>query len=147
VHGLRAARLCRVKCVQGDERTSNSVATVTVVTINKTRICARTSYCIAATMYALRRSFPIVASSARTFTTTAQRPLAKMQLIGRLAAPAEEVATSTGRNLVRYALGVSTGPRDEDGNRGVSWFKIASFADGPQKELLLSLPKGSVSSL
>lgn len=95
-------------------------------------------------MQSLRFQIP---RAARAFSTTTPRPLAKMQLIGRLADQPELVPTSTGRELVKYALGVSQGPRDEQGNRGVSWFKVASFAEGPQRDLLLSLPKGYVLSL
>ena len=80
--------------------------------------------------------------SLRAFSTTPARPLAKMQIIGRLADAPEEQDTSVGRTVVRYALGVNTGPRDAEGNRPTSWFKVASFAEGRQKELLLSLTKG-----
>ncbi|KAK3053917.1 ssDNA-binding protein, mitochondrial [Extremus antarcticus] len=66
-----------------------------------------------------------------------------MQMIGRLADQPEDTPTSTGTALTKFALGVSTGRKDENGNRGVSWFKVASFADGGQRELLLSLPKGT----
>jgi hypothetical protein len=91
----------------------------------------------------LRQNAPRAA--ARAFSTTAARPLAKMQIIGRLADTPEEHDTSSGKSIVRYALGVSSGPKDADGNRGVSWFRVASFMqDGPQKDLLLSLPKGLV---
>ncbi|KAK5112671.1 hypothetical protein LTR85_011182 [Meristemomyces frigidus] len=89
------------------------------------------------------RSLPRAALSARAFSTTAPRPLAKMELIGRLADTPELMPTSTGRDIIKYALGVSGGPRDENGNRAVSWFKIASFVEGPQRDLLLSLPKGT----
>jgi hypothetical protein len=65
-----------------------------------------------------------------------------MQLIGRLADQPELVPTSTGREISRFALGVSTGKQDEEGNRPVSWFNIGSFVEGPQREYLLSLPKG-----
>jgi len=65
-----------------------------------------------------------------------------MQLIGRLADTPELTPTSTGRELIKYSLGVSGGPRDEQGNRATSWFRIASFVEGPQRDLLLSLPKG-----
>ncbi|SMR56952.1 unnamed protein product [Zymoseptoria tritici ST99CH_1E4] len=83
-------------------------------------------------------------AAARAFSTTTARPLAKMQIIGRLADKPDEFDTSTGRKIVRYALGVSSGPKDENGNRGVSWFRVACFMeDGPQKDLLLSLGKGS----
>ena len=77
-----------------------------------------------------------------SFSTSPPRPLSKMQLIGRLADSPELTPTSTGRDVIRYALGVSSGPRGEDGNRATSWFRIASFVEGAQRELLLSLPKG-----
>lgn len=86
---------------------------------------------------------PIV--RAARFSTTSPRALAKMSLIGRLADAPEAQDTATGRQIIRYALGVSTGPKDDEGNRGVSWFRIAAFAnDGPQKDLLLSLQKGTL---
>lgn len=78
----------------------------------------------------------------RTFSTTRANQLAKMQLIGRLADQPELQPTSTGREISKFALGVSSGPRDENGNRGVSWFRVATFVEGPQRDLLLSLPKG-----
>ncbi|GAB7362367.1 hypothetical protein MBLNU230_g2692t2 [Neophaeotheca triangularis] len=101
----------------------------------------------------LLRSLPRAALSTPTtglaaqraaFSTTRANALAKMQIIGRLADTPEATPTSTGRELVRYALGVSTGPRDEQGNRATSWFKVASFQEGPQREVLLSLPKGTL---
>lgn len=89
------------------------------------------------------RSLPRAASAARAFSTTTPRHLAKMQLIGRLADQPELMPTSTGRELIRYSLGVSSTQRDENGNRATSWFKVASFVEGAQRDLLLSLPKGS----
>ncbi|KAK4983182.1 ssDNA-binding protein, mitochondrial [Elasticomyces elasticus] len=66
-----------------------------------------------------------------------------MQLIGRLAAEPELTATATGKELVRYALGVSTGPKSgETGERATSWFRVVSFQEGPQRDLLVGLPKG-----
>ncbi|KAK5109471.1 hypothetical protein LTR62_007031 [Meristemomyces frigidus] len=89
----------------------------------------------------LARAIP---STARAFSTTPTRSLAKMQLIGRLADTPEVIHTSTGRDVIKYALGVQGGPRDENGQRGVSWFRVASFLpEGAQRELLLSLPKGT----
>ncbi|KAG8623183.1 hypothetical protein KVT40_008159 [Elsinoe batatas] len=93
------------------------------------------------TQRALTRS---LGSASRQFSTTAPRSLARMQLIGRLADKPELVSTQTGRELVRYALGVSAGPKDESGNRQTSWFRVASFTDGPQKDFLLNLPKGTL---
>lgn len=78
----------------------------------------------------------------RAFSTTAPRPLARMQIIGRLADTPEVFATSNGKEIVRYALGVQQGPRDAEGNRTTSWFRVASFQEGPQRDLLCSLPKG-----
>ncbi|KAK4950016.1 ssDNA-binding protein, mitochondrial [Elasticomyces elasticus] len=68
-----------------------------------------------------------------------------MQLIGRLAAEPELTATATGKELVRYALGVSTGPKSgETGERATSWFRVVSFQEGPQRDLLVGLPKGAL---
>lgn len=91
-------------------------------------------------MFSLRTALP--GASARAFSTTTPRALAKMQLIGRLADTPSVNPTSTGRDVIKYAIGVSTGSKDENGNRGVSWFRVASFSEGAQKDLLLSLPKG-----
>jgi len=90
-----------------------------------------------------RRAPSTLARSARAFSTTTPNALARMQLIGRLADTPEATPTSTGREMIRYALGVSAGPKDENtGQRGTSWFRVASFVEGPQKDLLTSLPKG-----
>ena len=94
-----------------------------------------------ATMQSLR-SLHAPRAFARAFSTTTPRALARMQLIGRLADQPELAPTSTGREISRFAIGVSTGPKDVDGNRSTSWFNIGSFVEGPQRDLLLSLPKG-----
>ncbi|KZF19153.1 nucleic acid-binding protein [Xylona heveae TC161] len=78
---------------------------------------------------------------ARAFSTTPRNQLAKMTLIGRLAADPELTATSSGQEMVRYAIGTSYGPKD---NRQTSWFRIASFDDGPRRDYLLSLQKGTL---
>ncbi|PSK56573.1 single-stranded DNA-binding protein RIM1 [Elsinoe australis] len=89
---------------------------------------------------ALRRT---LGAAQRSFSTTSPQSLARMQLIGRLADKPEVITTQTGRELVRYALGVSAGPKDESGNRQTSWFRVASFSEGPQKDYLLGLQKGT----
>ncbi|KAK3717256.1 ssDNA-binding protein, mitochondrial [Vermiconidia calcicola] len=66
-----------------------------------------------------------------------------MQIIGRLADQPEVSATSTGRDITRFALGVSSGRPDENGNRPVSWFRVASFVEGAQRDFLTSLQKGT----
>ncbi|KAI5249485.1 putative ssDNA binding protein [Aureobasidium subglaciale] len=90
------------------------------------------------------RSAPRVLNGARAFSTSPAHSLARMQLIGRLADQPELTPTSTGRELVRYALGVKGGPKNENGERQTSWFRVASFAEGPGRDLLLSLPKGTL---
>lgn len=85
---------------------------------------------------------PRFAQAARAFSTSPAHNLAKLQLIGRLADVPEVRATSTGREITKYALGVATGPRNEQGERGVSWFKLTSFAEQAARDVLTNLPKG-----
>ena len=93
------------------------------------------------TMFSLR-TYKALPRATRAFSTTSPNALARMQLIGRLADTPEHTSTATGRDLVRYALGVSVGPKDENGQRATNWFRVASFTEGAQRELLTSLPKG-----
>jgi single-stranded DNA-binding protein len=88
------------------------------------------------------RSLARSSNGLRAFSTSPVNKLARMQLIGRLADTPELTPTSTGRELVKYAIGVKAGPKNENGERQTSWFKVASFAEGPGRDLLLSLPKG-----
>ncbi|CAD0042337.1 unnamed protein product [Aureobasidium pullulans] len=69
------------------------------------------------------RSAPRVLNGVRAFSTSPAHSLAKMQLIGRLADQPELTPTSTGREMVRYALGVKAGPKNENGERQTSWFR------------------------
>lgn len=64
-----------------------------------------------------------------------------MQLIGRLAAEPELLPTASGREVIRYAVGVEAGPK---GGREVSWFKVASFDEGPRREFVMGLQKGTL---
>ncbi|KAF2669168.1 single-strand binding protein family [Microthyrium microscopicum] len=77
----------------------------------------------------------------RAFSTTPRPNLARMQVIGRLGAEPELVATSTGKELVRYVVASSYGPSDD---RKTSWFRVASFAEGGARDFLLSLQKGTL---
>lgn len=82
-------------------------------------------------------------TATRAFSNSTRRPLARMQIIGRLADVPELYATSTGKELVRYAVGVPQGPKDEAGNRQASWYRVAAFIEeGPQRDYVLNLPKG-----
>jgi hypothetical protein len=92
------------------------------------------------TSFALRRALPI---SARAFSTSAARPsFAKMTIVGRLADTPELQATSTGQEILRYAVGTNSG-RGE--NQKTSWFRVTSFLpEGPQRDFIASLEKGYV---
>ncbi|SPJ85337.1 related to single-stranded DNA-binding protein [Fusarium torulosum] len=87
-----------------------------------------------------RRAALAPASAARAFSTTTPRPLAKITIVGNLADTPEVHPTSTGREVLRYAVASNSG-RGE--NRKTSWFKVTSFAEGAQRDYLMNLPKGA----
>jgi len=79
---------------------------------------------------------------ARRFSTSPSHSLAKIIVTGRLAADPEPYHTPSGREIVRYTVATSHGSKD---NRQTSFFRISSFPnDGPQKDYLLSLTKGTL---
>lgn len=74
------------------------------------------------------------------FSTTQARGFARITVMGHLGAAPELQATSTGTELIKYAVASSSGPKD---NRTTSWFRVTSFAPaGPQRDFIMSLPKG-----
>lgn len=76
----------------------------------------------------------------RAFSTTTPRPVATITVIGHLADTPELQATSTGRELLRYAVASNSGPSN---NRQTSWFRVTAFEnEGPRRDFLTSLPKG-----
>lgn len=78
----------------------------------------------------------------RAFSTTPVRPVAKITIVGNLADTPELQATSTGREILKYAVASNSGTKD---NRQTSWFRVTSFeAEGPRRDFLQSLPKGYV---
>jgi len=79
------------------------------------------------------------ATATRAFSTTPRASIARMSLVGRLGVAPEEVTVSNDRTLVRYVIGTNYG-KGED--QKTSWFRVASFVEGKQKDLLLSVPKG-----
>ncbi|EKG15841.1 Inorganic polyphosphate/ATP-NAD kinase predicted [Macrophomina phaseolina MS6] len=93
-------------------------------------------------MNALRTS--AFAAGRRAFSTTPRAQLAKMTIIGRLGAEPELVNTSTGKEMVRYVLATNSGRRE---NNETSWFQVVSFDEGPRKDFLLNLPKGTLMHL
>ncbi|KAI1337946.1 nucleic acid-binding protein [Xylariaceae sp. FL0016] len=90
----------------------------------------------------LARRLPTASASlARSFSASARRDIAKMTIVGNLAATPEIKATSTGREILEYAVASNSGPRDK---QTTSWFKVASFIEeGPRRDYLASLPKGT----
>jgi hypothetical protein len=81
----------------------------------------------------------------RAFSTSPISPLARLSLIGRLAATPELIHTASGNEVVKYALGVSYGLSSD---RKTSWFNVASFQkEGPSRDYLTSLEKGYVSDI
>ena len=85
---------------------------------------------------------PSLLSQTRAFSTTPRPQIAKITIVGRLAAEPELVSTSTGQDMVRYAVGTSYGPRE---NRQTSWWRVASFVEeGKGRERLMGLVKGWV---
>ncbi|ODA80019.1 hypothetical protein RJ55_02977 [Drechmeria coniospora] len=80
-------------------------------------------------------------TATRSFSTSAPRSVARISIIGNLADTPEVQPTSSGREILKYAVASNTGPRD---NRQTSWFRVTSFAEGPRKDFMLSLPKGAM---
>ncbi|KAF2854414.1 ssDNA binding protein-like protein [Plenodomus tracheiphilus IPT5] len=81
------------------------------------------------------------APAARAFSTTPRQQIARMTVVGRLGVAPEEVTISGDRTLVRYVIGTSYGKGEE---KKTSWFRVASFVQGAQKDFLMSVPKGSL---
>ncbi len=78
----------------------------------------------------------------RAFSVSAPRPLAKISLIGHLAASPELTATSTGHEIVKYSLATSSGPKD---NRHTSWWRVTAFIEaGARRDFVLGLDKGTL---
>ncbi|KAL2053195.1 hypothetical protein ABVK25_006520 [Lepraria finkii] len=78
----------------------------------------------------------------RSFSTTPVSRLARMTIVGRLADSPEIIATASGQDVIRDALGTSHGPKD---NRQTSWWKVACFApEGGLRDLVMGLGRGSL---
>ncbi|MCJ1478686.1 ssDNA-binding protein, mitochondrial [Lambiella insularis] len=78
----------------------------------------------------------------RLFHSTPPSRVAKITIVGHLAAEPELMPTSTGTDMVRYAVGTGYGPRE---NRQTSWWRVASFVkEGEGRDRILALPKGTL---
>ncbi|KAH6719763.1 hypothetical protein DL95DRAFT_353613 [Leptodontidium sp. 2 PMI_412] len=90
-----------------------------------------------------RRALRTAAPLSRTFTSSAPRSsFAKMTIVGRLAGTPELQATSTGKEVLKYTVATSSGPRD---NLKTNWFRVAAFLpEGPQRDFISALDKGTL---
>ncbi|KAL4916796.1 hypothetical protein BDW62DRAFT_185241 [Aspergillus aurantiobrunneus] len=89
----------------------------------------------------LLRAAPRAATPARSFTSSAARSTARMNITGRLGSEPELFNTAGGREYVKYVVASSSGPKD---NRVTSWFRVAAFVSDSQREFILNLPKGAL---
>ncbi|KAL7789939.1 hypothetical protein V8C37DRAFT_403760 [Trichoderma ceciliae] len=94
--------------------------------------------------FLFRRAAAATAGAARAFSTTSPRSVARITIIGNLAdTPEAQVSGNqdSPREYVRYAVASNSGSKE---NRQTSWFRVTGFVDGPRKDFLLSLPKGTL---
>ncbi|KAK4185353.1 single-stranded DNA-binding protein rim1, mitochondrial [Podospora australis] len=83
-----------------------------------------------------------VAAPVRAFSSTAQRSIARITVVGRLADTPQLRASSTGKEYLTYSVGSNTGSGD---NVKTSWFRVRAFIDeGAQRDYYLNIPKGSL---
>ncbi|KAK0748639.1 hypothetical protein B0T21DRAFT_356965 [Apiosordaria backusii] len=79
--------------------------------------------------------------SARSFSSTAARPYARITIVGNLADTPELRAGSSGKEYLRYAVASNSGTSD---NRKTSWFNVTAFPSSTSaRDFYLSLEKGS----
>ncbi|KAG6303027.1 hypothetical protein E4U09_001131 [Claviceps aff. purpurea] len=91
--------------------------------------------------FLFRRATAASACAARSFSTSTPRSFARITVVGHLADTPEATTTSTGKEIIKYAVASNHGTKD---NRQTSWFKITNFADGPRRDFMLSLSKGTL---
>ncbi|GFP52254.1 hypothetical protein ACSS6W_003718 [Trichoderma asperelloides] len=94
--------------------------------------------------FLFRRATAATAGAARAFSTTSPRSIARITIVGNLAdAPEAQVGGSeqNPKEYIRYAVASNSGSKE---NRQTSWFRVTGFVDGPRKDFLLGLPKGTL---
>ncbi|KAL7819824.1 hypothetical protein V8C26DRAFT_395334 [Trichoderma gracile] len=92
--------------------------------------------------FLFRRTAAASAGAARAFSTSSPRSVARITIVGNLAdTPEAQVSSSSEKEFVRYAVASNSGSKE---NRVTSWFRVTSFVDGPRKDFMLSLPKGTL---
>jgi hypothetical protein len=89
------------------------------------------------------------AAGVRSFSSSPISRIARMTVVGRLAAQPELFTAQSGQEIIRYAIGTSSGPPDK---RETSWWKVASFvsdnnnSNNSMKDRMMSLGKGYVTA-
>ncbi|KAL6852078.1 hypothetical protein J3F83DRAFT_757164 [Trichoderma novae-zelandiae] len=92
--------------------------------------------------FLLRRTAAASAGAARAFSTSSPRSVARITIIGNLAdTPEPQTGGAGSKEYVRYSVASNSGTKD---NRQTSWFRVTGFVDGPRKDFMLSLPKGTL---
>ncbi len=120
---------------------SMRVALTSPYTYSPKPIISPTTTTSPTTIMSLMRLFarPAPRSFARAFSTTPPSQIAKMTIVGRLAADPEPITTSAAVPLTRYTVATSHGPKD---NRQTSFFRVTSFDQGPRRDYVMGLTKG-----
>jgi single-stranded DNA-binding protein len=88
---------------------------------------------------ARRTAYAAPSFAVRSFSSTRAAALARMTIVGRLGTEPELKESASGKGFIRYVVGTDSGPKD---NRTTSWFRVTSFAEGPQREYIAGLQKG-----
>ena len=90
----------------------------------------------------LRSAARTAVSTARNFSTSSPREVARITVVGRLADTPELRTSASGRQWLRYTVNTRSGPAS---NPKTSWWNInAWIEEGPQRQFLQNLPKGYV---
>ncbi|KAK4146992.1 glucose inhibited division protein A-domain-containing protein [Dichotomopilus funicola] len=85
------------------------------------------------------RAVSTSAPAARTFSSTAARPFARVTILGNVGTQPELRKTSNGRDFVHYVVASNQGSSER-----TSWFHINGYLEeGPRRNHLLSLTKGT----
>ncbi|PNP42426.1 hypothetical protein TGAM01_v203630 [Trichoderma gamsii] len=89
----------------------------------------------------LFRRAAATAGAARAFSTTSPRSIARITIVGNLADAPEAQVSGNDKEYVRYAVASNSGSKD---NRTTSWFRVTGFVEGPRRDFLLGLAKGTL---
>lgn len=78
--------------------------------------------------------------SARSFSSSSSRSLARMIISGRLAGEPSLHTTQSGSEILRYTVSTFSGTKK---NPHISYYRIATFpSNEKQRDYILGLPKG-----